>query len=74
VISAQLAEVVSSVDDECLLSPRELAEYLRISNSTLQRWRKIGEGPLHVKLSARRVAYRWSTIQAWLQTQTSGMG
>jgi hypothetical protein len=40
---------------------REVADYLRISQRTLQRWHKAGKGP--PRLSASR--YSWTAVYAW---------
>jgi predicted DNA-binding transcriptional regulator AlpA len=48
------------------ISERELSEWLGISQPTLSRHRRLGTGPDFVRLSARRVAYRRSSVEAWL--------
>jgi hypothetical protein len=41
----------------------------RISPRTAQRWRASGDGPAFVRLG-RRVIYRVSDIEAWLEART----
>ena len=41
-----------------LLSQRQAADLLCLSERTLERWRVTGCGPAYVKLGGRRVAYR----------------
>ncbi len=53
-------------DPDELLTPKELADYLRISESSLRRWRMEGRGPAVTWLSARRARYRWLDVQKWL--------
>jgi predicted DNA-binding transcriptional regulator AlpA len=50
-----------------ILSEREVSEWLGISQPTLSRHRRYGTGPAFVRLSARRVGYRLSAVEAWLQ-------
>jgi predicted DNA-binding transcriptional regulator AlpA len=49
------------------LTPNEAAAELNICERTLDRWRRLGEGPPITKLG-RRVLYRRSSLQAWLRT------
>jgi excisionase family DNA binding protein len=46
----------------------EAATELKVSARTVDRWRRLGEGPPITKLG-RRVLYRRSTLQAWLLTR-----
>jgi len=48
-----------------LLTQSEAAEYLRISERTLERWRVAGSGPAFCKLG-RRVLYQGSTLEEWI--------
>jgi predicted DNA-binding transcriptional regulator AlpA len=57
-------------DDDPVYTPDETAEILRAGSSrTLERWRTTGTGPAFVKIG-RRVGYRQSAINAYLQQQT----
>jgi predicted DNA-binding transcriptional regulator AlpA len=47
------------------LTQDEAAAELNICERTLDRWRRLGEGPPITKLG-RRVLYRRSSLQAWL--------
>jgi hypothetical protein len=47
------------------LARDEAAAELKICERTLDRWRRLGEGPPITKLG-RRVLYRRSSLQAWL--------
>lgn len=50
------------------LTQDEAAAELKICERTLDRWRRLGEGPPITKLG-RRVLYRRSSLQAWLRTR-----
>jgi predicted DNA-binding transcriptional regulator AlpA len=59
--------------DKCfdpILSERELAEWLHTSRPTLQRQRSDGSGPPFVQLSERRIGYRKSIVERWLEART----
>ncbi len=58
---------------ERLLTSTETAEILGLRPQTLRVWRLRGRGPRYVRLgstSRSRVAYRFSEVQAWLDTHT----
>jgi predicted DNA-binding transcriptional regulator AlpA len=48
------------------MRPREAAEYLRLSESTLAKMRMRGDGPPYVKAGPRVVLYRQSSLEGWL--------
>jgi predicted DNA-binding transcriptional regulator AlpA len=50
-----------------LLTPQRTSELTGLSQPTLQRMRSRGTGPPFVKLGPRRVAYRLSDINRWLE-------
>jgi predicted DNA-binding transcriptional regulator AlpA len=50
-----------------ILTERQVACWLGISEPTLFRHRRDGTGPTFIRLSARRVGYRRSTVEAWLK-------
>lgn len=50
---------------EKLLTQRQTAEIVSLSERTLERLRVSGTGPRYVKLG-RRVAYRQADIEAWI--------
>lgn len=58
-----------------LLNIADTCEYLGVSNHTLRRWRRIGEGPAYVKLASNHICYRESDLDTWVnkhRVQTVG--
>ena len=53
-----------------ILSEEELAKWLETSRPTLQRQRSNGSGPPFVQLSERRIGYRKSAVERWLEART----
>lgn len=53
-----------------LLNEKQLAAWLGISLPNLQRRRSDGSGPPFVQLSERRIAYRKSAVERWLDART----
>lgn len=49
-----------------LLNTEKAAEMLCLSEKTLRKWRWEGKGPHFVKVG-RKVAYRMSDVQKWLE-------
>jgi predicted DNA-binding transcriptional regulator AlpA len=52
---------------DSLLTPSEVAQVLRVSEKTIERWRSKGTGPRHIKVGPRRVAYRVAEVLAFTQ-------
>ncbi|SEC95136.1 DNA binding domain-containing protein, excisionase family [Amycolatopsis tolypomycina] len=61
------------MDRRPLATPSQLAEYLGIPEATLSQWRARGKGPKWTRVG-RHVRYRWSEVDAWLDTQSSDRG
>jgi predicted DNA-binding transcriptional regulator AlpA len=55
------------VNDEPLLTEPEAAEVLRVSTSTLKRWRLAGTGPPVAGYVGRSPRYRRSELLAWIR-------
>lgn len=56
---------------ENLLTTAELAEYLKVDEETLRRWRQTGGGPRYVNLHGDKgaVRYRRAEVERWLQSR-----
>ena len=50
---------------ETRLRAREAAKYLRVSRSTLAKWRMNGKGPVYHRCGPRIVYYYQDEIDAW---------
>ena len=58
---------------EDLLTITEAAELLRTPVATQRYWRHLGSGPHGFRLG-RRVVYRRTDVDAWLNQQAGGAG
>ena len=56
---------------EPLATRREVADYLRVSVSTLHMWAHQGRGPRYT-LAGGSARYDWSDVKTWLATQPVG--
>lgn len=63
----------TSTAADALLFPSEAAERLRTPEATLAYWRHIGVGPTWAKVG-RRVVYRQSDLESWLEAQFAANG
>lgn len=54
--------------ENALLSSKTVAKRIDMSEPSLARMRCEGTGPAYLKLG-RSVKYRWSDVEAWLQSQ-----
>jgi predicted DNA-binding transcriptional regulator AlpA len=53
-----------------LLTEKDLSIWLGLSLPSLRRMRSKGTGPRYIQLSARRLTYRKSDVEAWLAART----
>lgn len=56
---------------EELITPRELAEYLKVKEQTLRLWASKGRGPAYVMIEGQR-RYRKSDVQSYIDARTVG--
>lgn len=54
------------IDDEILLNPAQLGDWLGVTRRTVDKWRATGVGPRALRVGPRKVVYRKSDILAWL--------
>jgi predicted DNA-binding transcriptional regulator AlpA len=59
---------------DCVLTEAETAKVLGYSRDTLRREFRRGQAPSRVRLSERRIGYRWSEIDRWLKARTESPG
>lgn len=55
--------------EDPILSPTEVAEILGIAVSTLRVWRRRSEFPEPIRIGPRRIGWRRSVIEQWLENQ-----
>ncbi|MDO3074766.1 DNA-binding protein [Mycobacteroides abscessus subsp. abscessus] len=51
-------------------TPKEIADYLHTSEAGLAQMRHRGTGPKYITVGARKVIYRWSDVQKYLDDNT----
>lgn len=56
-------------NDDSLLTTNEAAQVLNVSPATLRWWRHSRTGPKSFTLGAKKVMYKRSDLDAWLQEQ-----
>jgi predicted DNA-binding transcriptional regulator AlpA len=69
----RMTETPITLKPQPLGSSAEVAEVLGIPEKTLREWRSRGIGPEYLKVG-RYVRYRWSAVNAWLDTRRAGKG
>jgi predicted DNA-binding transcriptional regulator AlpA len=57
---------------ETLLTQREAASVLRLSERTLERLRVSGLGPKFVRCCGRSIRYQQSCLEAWIEARVVG--
>jgi excisionase family DNA binding protein len=61
----------SGADGDQLLTTKQLAALLAVSEQLVEIWRHKGEGPDWVVLGPRCIRYKRSAVLAWLNTRAS---
>jgi predicted DNA-binding transcriptional regulator AlpA len=56
------------------LRASETARYLRVSRSTLSKWRTGGKGPPYHRCGPRLIIYLRSELDEWLEADEEGRG
>jgi len=54
---------------EPLWKPRDVADFLEVSERTIEGWRQRGAGPPFIKVSARRIRYRPEDVEGWIESR-----
>jgi predicted DNA-binding transcriptional regulator AlpA len=57
---------MDDLDLEALLTGREAAEFLRLSERTMERYRTAGTGPQYIAMG-RAIRYRRRDVLAWIE-------
>ena len=57
--------------DHKVLSKPQTSEITNLSEDTLDRLHRKGEGPPRIQLSARRVGYTTGAVRAWLRQRST---
>ena len=55
------------------LTPRELANLLRLSQGTVTNWRRAGKGPRFVRAEST-IRYAVSDVERWLRSENKPQG
>lgn len=56
---------------EVLLTENEAAALLKLDPRTLQNWRYLGRGPVHVRISRKAVRYRRCDLETFITERLS---
>jgi predicted DNA-binding transcriptional regulator AlpA len=59
--------VSERLNNGCLMTSRQLAEFLGVSVAALVSWRELGTGPRWMRVGARNVRYRPQDVKQWLE-------
>ena len=62
----------AAVNENTLLSRKELAAALNVSTRTVDRWIREGTGPPATLLPSGRRRWRWGDVQKWLRQRREG--
>ena len=54
-----------------IMNPKQAAEFLGTSASTLAVWRRTGQGPRFIRYGPKAIRYRVSDLKDWVEAQPS---
>lgn len=58
-------------EQQHMLTPKQAAHYLGISEGALRLWRTEGKGPRHFKAGEKLVRYRRVDLDSWIEERLS---
>ena len=63
---------MSELPEKLLLTPKEAAYLLSVSEKTLENWRGVDKGPPFIRFTGARrgVRYRLDELKKWIDEQT----
>ncbi len=67
-------ELPPEIARQRVIDERAAAEFIGLSHVSLERMRKAGAAPRHVRLSERRLGYRVCDLLDWLDARASAAG
>ena len=67
-------ELPPEIASQRVIDERTAADFIGVSQVNLERMRKAGVAPRHVRLSERRLGYRVCDVLEWLDARVSGAG
>lgn len=68
-LPAPASPAPQSAHPSALVTEEDAASFLAVSTRSLQRWRVEERGPPFVKLHGRRVHYRLSDLESWVDAR-----
>jgi predicted DNA-binding transcriptional regulator AlpA len=68
---AELTALIGNLPDQAVLSKTQTCALTNLSEDTLNRLHRRGEGPVRVQLSPRRVGYTVGAVRSWLEKRSS---
>ena len=57
------------MDDDKIISLREVQNFVPLSRSTLWRMERVGTFPRRVRIGVRRIGWHYSDIQEWIDSR-----
>jgi hypothetical protein len=69
-INAQELMAVGHLPDEAVLTKAQTLALMNLSEDTLKRLHRRGEGPVRIQLSPLRVGYSVGAVKAWLKDRS----
>jgi predicted DNA-binding transcriptional regulator AlpA len=68
--NADVLLIPADLPDHAVLSKPQVCSLIGLSEDTLHRLHRNGDGPERIQLSARRVGYSVGAIRSWLQKRS----
>ena len=70
-LSVQNSGAVANIDPDALLTQRQAAQLLGLSERCLENWRSRGGGPPYVRISSRCIRYRRRDLLAFTDARVN---
>lgn len=66
----ELCNDIEKMQEQCPLTPKQLAKHLGLSEKTLLSWRAMGTGPKFTRLPSRGIRYRPKDVNEWQESRS----
>ena len=62
-----IQRVIRKVISDTILTTKQAADFLKVAERTMKRWRLVGDGPTFLRYGERMIRYKKAALEAFLE-------